>query len=186
MSRALAIVCVLSVASAGLGARAIAAGSAAGLATPSPMRAVDRRFLQEMSLGHLAEIALGRMAIEKGSSPRVREFGAWMVEQHTQANASLQQLAARRGVRLPTTLERHQHAQRRRLTRLQGHLFDRAYVVAMVRDHQETVEAYEREVNWGGDAEVMNLAARMLPAVRQHLLRAQELANQRPRPERTP
>ena len=46
---------------------------------PDAPRIDDKRFLQDAALGGLTEVALGKLAIEKGSSDAVKQFGQKMI-----------------------------------------------------------------------------------------------------------
>ncbi len=62
------------------------------------------------------------------------------------------------------------------LRRLSGDTFDRAYATLMVTDHERVIDAFERELVDGTDSDVMNLVTLTLPALREHLSMARQLA----------
>ncbi len=53
----------------------------------------DKIFLRKAAEGGLAEIQLGQLAAQKGSSQDVRDFGAQMVKDHTDLNDALKPIA---------------------------------------------------------------------------------------------
>ena len=57
---------------------------------------------QKAAAGGLAEVALGQLAQQNGSSPQVKAFGQRMVTDHGQANQELQQIAQTENLTLPT------------------------------------------------------------------------------------
>ena len=61
---------------------------------PEVRRVDDRRFLQDATMGGLHEVALGKLAVEKGSSDAVKQFGQKMIDDHVKANDELKQIAA--------------------------------------------------------------------------------------------
>src|SRR5215208_3112523 len=45
----------------------------------------DRKFVQDAAIGSLAEMELGRLAVQKASSDQVRRLGLRMLDEHDQA-----------------------------------------------------------------------------------------------------
>src|SRR5262249_52260084 len=88
-------------------------------------------FLVQAASGGIAEVELGRLAQQRGSSPDVKGFGERMIRDHTQANRELDALAAKKGVAVPEKLDRGHAALRDRLCKLSGGDFDRAYMKEM-------------------------------------------------------
>jgi putative membrane protein len=61
----------------------------------------DRQFVMEAAHGGMMEVSLGRMAVDKATNPDVKQFAQRMVDDHSKANAELQQLASQKGIALP-------------------------------------------------------------------------------------
>jgi putative membrane protein len=53
----------------------------------------DRVFVMKAARGGMAEVELGKLAVEKGSSPDVKQFGQRMVDDHGKAGDELKSLA---------------------------------------------------------------------------------------------
>jgi putative membrane protein len=64
-----------------------------------------------------------------------------------------------------------------RLARFKGAEFDRDYMAAMVKDHQEAVELFGAAAQGLKDADLRDFAARTLPTIREHLDMARKLAD---------
>jgi putative membrane protein len=117
----------------------------------------------------MAEVALGKLAAEKGSTQDVKEFGRMMVDDHTKANAELKSLADKKDVTLPAGPKPAHKAVQARLEKLSGPAFDKAYMAAMVKDHRKAVDLFTRNSNGASDDDVQAWATRTLPALRHHL-----------------
>jgi putative membrane protein len=56
-----------------------------------------------------------------------------------------------------------------------GAAFDRGFIEAQVKAHQEAIALFEKQANGGGDADLKGFAQKQLPALRNHLKQAQDL-----------
>jgi putative membrane protein len=135
----------------------------------------DTDFAKDAAEGGLAEVKLGELAQQKGSSDSVKDFGKRMVEDHTQANDKLKQVASQENMKLPENLNKHDQKVYDRLSQLSGAEFDRAYARDMVRDHKNDIAAFQQEANSGQDSAVKNFASQTLPTLQDHLKMAQQM-----------
>ena len=133
------------------------------------MKSPDTKFAMEAAQGGMAEVQMGKLAADKGSSADVKAFGQQMVDDHSKANDDLKSVAAKQGVTLPTDMNAHQHAMYSRLEKLSGPAFDHAYVRDMVKDHEEDVKEFQKEANSGTDEQIKGFASRTLPVIQGHL-----------------
>jgi len=136
---------------------------------------VDRGFMLEAASDGVAEVELGRLAMQRAASDAVRQFGQRMVTDHGGANQELMQLAQRKGVMLPQQPDAKPRAAIDRLAALTGPQFDQAYMAEMMRDHQADVVVFEREVREGQDPELRAWASKVLGTVREHLRLAADI-----------
>ena len=108
----------------------------------------DRDFVTEMLQDGTAEVQLGTMASERGSSAAVKQFGQQMVQDHTKAGEQLKQIASRYGIQPDTTALSDDHRDLMdRLSKLQGAEFDREYINAMVDGHEDVLDKLESRVD---------------------------------------
>lgn len=162
-----------------LGGTVIALATASMAADPEhPTEATDANaFLVKAASGGIAEVELGRLALQRGSSPDVKAFGERMVNDHTQANRELDALAARKGVAVPKNLDREHTALRDRLSKLSGRDFDQAYMKEMTADHEQDVAEFRRASEGSKDPDVRAFAAQKLPTLVSHLDAAKRIEN---------
>jgi putative membrane protein len=56
-----------------------------------------------------------------------------------------------------------------------GDAFDRGFVAAQIRAHQDAIALFEQQASTGGNPELKAFASKQLPALREHLRQAEEL-----------
>jgi putative membrane protein len=145
-------------------------------AQSSGLTAADKKFVMAAADGGMAEVELGQLAVEKGSSDDVKKFGQRMVDDHSKANDQLKQLAASKGVDLPQDVSAKDKATKARLSKLSGDQFDKAYMADMVQDHKKDVADFKKESQSGKDTDIKNFASQTLPTLQDHLKQAQSIA----------
>jgi putative membrane protein len=138
----------------------------------------DKNFVTEAAQGGLMEVELGKVAAQKGSAKEVKEFGQRMQKDHGKANEALKKLASNKGVKLPTALEGKHKSKVDKLAKLSGAEFDREYMEAMVDDHKDDLEKFEREADKGDDPEIKKFAGEQVPILKKHLELAQTVKRQ--------
>ncbi len=134
----------------------------------------DQRFAMEAARGGMAEVQLGQLAKDKGSSDAVKNFGQQMVDDHTKANEQLKAIATQSGITLPTDVSAKDKAGMGRLSKMSGEAFDRAYMQMMLKDHKKDIAEFQKEANGGKDANIKKFASDALPTLQHHLQMAQE------------
>ena len=130
--------------------------------------------MRKAAQGAVAEIQLGELAQQKSQDQDVKDFGARMVKDHTNALERLRSVAATQGVELPATPAPDAQKDAERLRNLSGGAFDREYADHMVKDHQKEVAEFERVSRSGKDA-AAEFATEILPTLREHLQLATNL-----------
>ena len=126
-------------------------------------------FWTEAAIGGMAEVELGRLASTKAQNAEVKKFGEMMVADHSKANDELKSIAAKNHITLPTSLDPSHQATLQKMQGLSGAEFDRAYVEDMVEDHEEDVQAFEKQSKDNSDPEAKAFAEKTLPTLRKHL-----------------
>lgn len=135
----------------------------------------DTAFAKEAAIGGMAEVALGKMAAEKGTDPKVKDFGKMMVTDHSKANEELKGIARSKNMRLPSELDDEHKALSEKLSKLSGREFDAAYVKAMLEDHKKDLGLMQSEATHGTDADLKAFAAKTAPVIQKHLTRIQQI-----------
>jgi putative membrane protein len=131
-------------------------------------------FVQKAAEGGAAEVAIAKLAQQKAENAEVKAFAERLEKDHTAANGELKALAANRNITLPAEKKGPVYF---KLEKLSGAAFDRAFVSAMVTDHQKDVKAFEKEAASGADPDVKAFAAKTLPTLKEHLQQVQTLSS---------
>lgn len=139
------------------------------------LKSADARFAMKAAQGGMAEVQLGKLAAEKGGSPDVKAFGQQMVDDHSKANDQLKSVASQEKMTLPSSLDSKDRALYTKLEGMSGADFDRMYVKAMVKDHEQDVKEFQKEADKGKDPQVKNFASQTLPVLQQHLSKIQSI-----------
>jgi putative membrane protein len=125
-------------------------------------------FVKHAAQGGMAEVSLGKLAADKATDPDVKQFAQRMVDDHSKANEELTNLATAKGMQPPPSPDAQQQALMDRLGKLSGPAFDRAYMQAMVGDHNHDVSEFRTFAQRGTDPDVKAWAAKTLPTLEEH------------------
>jgi len=128
---------------------------------------VQDKFWTEAAQGGMAEVELAKLALQKSQNADVKKFAQTMVTDHSKANDELKALAAKKNVVLPTDIGSHKSTLDD-LSKKSGADFDKAYVEAMVDDHQEDVDFFDDHTK-SSDADIKAFATKTLPVIKSHL-----------------
>lgn len=140
----------------------------------------DATIVAIFDLANTADIETGKMAVEKGSSKEVRDFGAMLARDHENVRKMGRDLAKKLNV-TPTPPKDDQMAKDhaaalKRLASLEGPAFDRAFLQHEAAFHKAVIHAIESSLLPAIDnAEVKALVEKVAPAFTAHMLAAQEL-----------
>jgi putative membrane protein len=139
------------------------------LAQAEKTNTADRTFAEKAASGGMAEVKMGQLAVEKGTSPTVKQFGQKMVDDHSKANDELKAIASKKNLSLPTEVDTKHQATYDKLAKLSGSDFDKAYIDAMVKDHDEDVREFKKATSTGVlDADLKAWAEKTLGVIEQH------------------
>jgi putative membrane protein len=130
----------------------------------------DAKFTTQAAVGGMAEVELGKLALEKSSNPQVKDFAAMMVKDHGMANTELMAIAQQKNITLPSTVDDEHKKKMDDLSKKTGADFDKAYVDAMVSGHKSTLKLMEDESRDGKDADLKAFATKTAPIVQSHLV----------------
>ena len=126
-------------------------------------------FVADAATGGMMEVELGNLALQKGKSREVKDFGKMMVDDHTKANNELKGIASGKGIDVPASLTDNQKKDVDKLSKKSGADFDKAYVDMMVEDHKKDIDAFKKATGNVSDNDIKNFATNTLPTLQKHL-----------------
>ncbi len=126
-------------------------------------------FATEAASGGMMEVQLGKLAEQKAQSKRVKDFGAMMVKDHTQANDELKAIAAKQNIVLPDSMSNDKMKNLDDLSKKTGNDFDKAYIDMMVDDHKEDINEFKDAAQNSPDSAIKAFAAKGVPVLQKHL-----------------
>lgn len=128
----------------------------------------DKGFVDKAAAGGMAEVKLSKLAMDKGQSPEVKQLARRMVEDHTKANMELKQIAEKKSLSVPATMDDKHQKIYDKLVKLQGTDFDKEYMHAMANDHVDTIKLFKDQSENGQDPELKSFAMKTLPTLQKH------------------
>jgi putative membrane protein len=151
---------------------AVAISGRAGAQTSATSEA-DKTFLHGQQETNLAEISLGKVAMERATSQAVRTLAAELVAGHEQVLEQNRALHTKLGLTEPTTPSAEQLATAEKVKAASGAAFDAAYVTAQVEGHTKSVSKAQQAASSATNADIKAFATDYAPKAQMHLERAQ-------------
>src|SRR5436190_3298861 len=97
----------------------------------------DVDFAMEAASRGMMEVDAGNLAIASASSPRVKDYGQTMVNDHTKANDELRSAAKGKNITLPTVPANRYQKDLDDLKKKSGADFDKAYIDLTIDNHKQ-------------------------------------------------
>jgi putative membrane protein len=141
---------------------AVRAADANATGEGSSLSEKDKTFMKKAAKGGMMEVAMGQVAEQKGQSEDVKSFGKRMVADHGKANDELKSIASKKGFQLPSK----EHSVK--------WTSDKAYIEAMVKDHEKDLAEFKEEASGGSDPDVKKFADDTAKVIQEHLDLAKE------------
>lgn len=130
---------------------------------------VNSDFIMEAASGGLMEVELGRFAQQNAMNPRVKNFGAMMVKDHSKANDELKSIAAKLNITVPATMNDKHMDMINDLKENRGAEFDKKYMDEMVSDHEKDVDKFKKYAeDKDANSELKAFAAKTLTVLLMH------------------
>ncbi|WP_462264063.1 DUF4142 domain-containing protein [Mucilaginibacter sp.] len=128
----------------------------------------DAQFATKAADGGMAEVAYAKLALQKSTNPKIKEFAQQMVTDHTKANEELMGIAKTKNISLPAAPGTEMQKMMTDASAKAGAEFDKQYVSDMVKDHDEDVSLFDKASKDCKDAELKAFAGKTLPTLKMH------------------
>jgi len=135
----------------------------------------DKLFVQNATAGGIAQVQLGKLAVQKGS-PEVKEFAQKMIDDHTATNKEMANVADSIGTMLPRKMNKDDQAEYDKLNSLSGDAFDKEYILYMAKGHREDMREFRMEVSVAADPGLQAEVVKAATMIRMHLMLLTKLA----------
>jgi putative membrane protein len=147
-----------------------------GIVQAQDTKSADKTFIKDASEGSLAEVNFAKLALEKSQDPNVRKFAQKMITDHEKLIADMKPFAAKYHV-TPSGTPIMDHAKYQELKLKSGTDFDRAYVEAMVKDHNDDLEKFIQEESSTADPDLKATVAKGEKVVLEHTKMIDDIAH---------
>ncbi|QJD92338.1 DUF4142 domain-containing protein [Duganella dendranthematis] len=135
----------------------------------TPIAKADSDRLVAIAQANIAEVAAGKLALDKSSNADVKSFAQTMIDDHGKGLDETKKVAAAKNVTLPTEPDAEHKKMATDLEKLSGAAFDKQYVSkAGVADHTKVLAALKKDIANAKDADVKALASKLEPTVAHH------------------
>ena len=106
----------------------------------------DKNFVNDMAIANMAEVELAKLAPERSTDTEVKKFAQLMVDDHGKSLDSLKAIASQHNIPVPSALDGRHTRMRDKIAKWHGTEFDRAYMDAMVDEHENTLDSLDSRV----------------------------------------
>ena len=135
--------------------------------------AKDVEFTSAVTNNALNKVNTGKMALEKSTNNRVKNFASMLVNDHTKLGNELNSIAKDKKITLPALSGMAEMRQADRLAMKQGNDFDKAYMDAMILDEKKALDICEGGSKTCKDVSLKAFAVKTLPVLKMHIDSAQ-------------
>lgn len=140
------------------------------------LSAADQAFLQRAASNGMAAVQLGQLAIQKGTTPQVKQLGARLANDNNAAIQELMQIALEGNVELPTEPDRAALSTVQRLRGTVGSDFDTTFARTVQQQSRRNLADFRKESQTTKDPGLRELSRKYMQMAQQHLMLAQRVS----------
>jgi putative membrane protein len=148
---------------------AVAQETPAPATAPAPMSVTDPAdFAAKASISNLFELETSTLALERAVGQDTKAFAQQMITDHTKAAQDMAPAAEEEGVALENALDSRHQEMLDALGDSEGEEFDKAYIEAQAKAHDEAVALFEGYSTNGEEGPLKAFASATLPVLKSH------------------
>lgn len=139
--------------------------------------AIDKdisEFMTEAADARMMDIEMGKLAMEKGTTAAIKQYGQLMITEQTKMLQDLRVLAASKNIILPNKLSDKSAGTLEDLKEKSGVEFDDEFMERMKKDHKDDVDEFDDATDFA-DRDVKKFAETYVPVVESHLDKIREI-----------
>jgi putative membrane protein len=147
------------------------------LAAPNARAApFDDVFVRYEAQASAYELEFARLGQVRATRPEVRTYAAILINDHEAYNGALRDLAASKGIAVPSGLAAGDQKRLNQLARTRGAAFDTAFVREARRINNENLRAFRKEAARTADPDIHSFVDRFLEVDSKHEAAASALS----------
>lgn len=131
-------------------------------------------FLLSATDTRLISIEEATVALNNGSSEKIRDFARKMVIDQTKILGYIKKLSLMRGLELPDHVNEEIQTSCDKLAGMSGDKFDKEFVNLIIKDRKRDLELF-RKATYSSDPEIREFAELCIPVLEEQLKNAREL-----------
>ncbi len=143
---------------------------------PSTLSSADIEFFGKAAQTGETEVQAAAIASSRASGADTKSFASTMATDHAANNEKLKALALRKGVSLPTQLDKPHQGMLDDLQKEDPKKFDASYAKDMAAGHAGAVDLFEKTSKDSKDPDIRDFAKSTLPTLQHHLEMAKHLS----------
>ena len=133
-------------------------------------------FVMYASMLDIAQIRIGEMAMEKGATAEIQNYGKLLKEDHKSSLARLKDIVEDKDMNIPDTLGKDFNQMILELQNARGSGFDRKLLDLMIKDHKKAIAKFENAKEHISNEDPINdWLDNSLPALHRHEQKAKQL-----------
>jgi putative membrane protein len=131
-------------------------------------------FLTEAADARMMDLAQGRLAVKRGTTEDIRQYGALMIKDQARLLDGIQKLAKAKKVALPKKISDEREEGLATLEEKTGKDFDKKFMQMITIDHRRDIRKF-KNAGTIDDKDVAAFASKHLPTIENHLAQAKEI-----------
>ncbi len=137
----------------------------------------DKRFTRDVARRDLVNTELAKLASQKSSSDKVKQFGQRILSDHPAISEQVKHVASGENIKIPAKVDLSHNSRYDKLSKLSGGEFDRAYLKDQTQTLRAELRDLKAEIDTGKISSVKQLASDILPILKQQLSLVKSLTN---------